>query len=46
MIAPGPDGEPRPVVRASGWRMATLDTAAVAVGGIQESVPVRPMPGR
>jgi hypothetical protein len=29
MLAPGPDGEPRPVARASGWRMATLDTSGV-----------------
>src|SRR6201991_1503296 len=29
MLAPGKDGEPRPVARASGWRMATLDTSAV-----------------
>jgi hypothetical protein len=29
MLAPGPDGEPRPVARASGWRMATLDTSVV-----------------
>lgn len=30
MLAPGPDGEPRPVARASGWRLQTLDTRAVA----------------
>ncbi|MDT5138317.1 MAG: hypothetical protein QOD58_2579 [Mycobacterium sp.] len=30
MLAHGPDGEPRPVVRASGWRLQQLDTAAVA----------------
>ena len=29
MLAPGPEGAPRPVARASGWRMATLDTSAV-----------------
>ncbi|KWX22085.1 thioesterase [Mycolicibacterium wolinskyi] len=29
MLAPGPDGTPRPVARASGWRMRTLDTAAL-----------------
>ncbi len=27
MIAAGPDGQPRPVARASGWRLQTLDTA-------------------
>jgi Thioesterase-like superfamily len=29
MLAPGPDGEPRPVARASGWRLQKLDTADV-----------------
>jgi hypothetical protein len=29
MLAPGKDGNPRAVARASGWRLATLDTAAV-----------------
>ncbi|MGB7509375.1 MAG: thioesterase family protein [Mycobacterium sp.] len=29
MLAVGPDGEPRPVARASGWRLQTLDTTAV-----------------
>lgn len=29
MLAPGPDGEPRPVARASGWRLQQLDTTAV-----------------
>ena len=29
MLALGPDGEPRPVARASGWRLQTLDTADV-----------------
>ena len=29
MLAPGPGGAPRPVARASGWRMATVDTSAV-----------------
>ena len=27
MLALGPDGKPRPVARASGWRLQTLDTA-------------------
>ncbi|UXA19849.1 thioesterase family protein [Mycobacterium sp. SMC-4] len=30
MAAPGPDGRPRPVARASGWRLQTLDTPAIA----------------
>lgn len=30
MLAPGPDGEPRPVARASGWRLQMLDTRVVA----------------
>lgn len=29
MLAPGPDGAPRTVARASGWRMRTLDTTAL-----------------
>ena len=29
MLALGPDGEPRPVARASGWRLQTVDTAEV-----------------
>ncbi|WP_299563232.1 thioesterase family protein [uncultured Mycolicibacterium sp.] len=29
LLAPGPDGAPRPVARASGWRLQTLDTAAL-----------------
>ncbi|RDH74781.1 thioesterase family protein [Mycolicibacterium moriokaense] len=30
MLALGPDGNPRPVARASGWRLQKLDTTAVA----------------
>lgn len=30
MLAPGPDGQPRPVARASGWRLQQLGTQAVA----------------
>jgi Thioesterase-like superfamily len=30
MLAPGPDGEPRPVARASGWRLQHQDTRAIA----------------
>src|ERR1700742_5232019 len=30
MLAPGPDGEPRPVARASGWRLQRQDTEPVA----------------
>lgn len=30
MLAPGPDGAPRPVARASGWRLQQLDTQALA----------------
>lgn len=29
MLALGPDGQPRPVARASGWRLQQLDTTAV-----------------
>ena len=38
MLAPGPDGQPRPVARASGWRLQTLDTRTLAHAGT-------PMPG-
>lgn len=30
MLAPGPDGQPRPVARASGWRLQQQDTRPVA----------------
>ena len=30
MLAPGPDGRPRPVARATGWRLQQQDTTAVA----------------
>lgn len=30
MLAPGPDGQPRPVARASGWRLRTSETGDVA----------------
>ncbi|CAA0089615.1 Uncharacterised protein [Mycolicibacterium vanbaalenii] len=40
MLAPGPDGTPRPVARASGWRLQTLDTAAV---GYAPAPPLRPV---
>jgi hypothetical protein len=30
MLAPGPDGQPRPVARASGWRLQQLDTTSLA----------------
>ncbi|OBK22179.1 thioesterase [Mycobacterium asiaticum] len=30
VLAPGPDGAPRPVARASGWRLLQLDTQSVA----------------
>ena len=37
MLAPGPDGAPRPVAKASGWRLQTLDTAAA------EHAPAEPL---
>src|SRR3954469_17457095 len=40
MLAPGKDGEPRPVARASGWRIATFDTSAVVQ---QPAAPLRPL---
>ncbi|MBJ7336616.1 thioesterase family protein [Mycolicibacterium sp.] len=40
MLAAGPGGSPRPVARASGWRMTTLDTTAVVH---QPAPPLRPL---
>ncbi|MDT5337170.1 MAG: hypothetical protein QOD90_2675 [Mycobacterium sp.] len=40
MLAPGPDGTPRPVARASGWRMTTVDTRPVLH---QPAPPLRPL---
>ena len=40
MLALGPDGAPRPVARASGWRMATLDTTAIVRA---PAPPLRPL---
>lgn len=34
MLGQGPDGTPRPVAKASGWRFATLDTTALAAAGV------------
>ena len=40
MLATGPDGAPRPVARASGWRLATLDTSALLHASAS---PLRPL---
>jgi hypothetical protein len=40
MLALGPDGEPRPVARASGWRLRTLDTGEIADA---PAPPLRPL---
>jgi hypothetical protein len=40
MLALGPNGEPRPVARASGWRLQTLDTADVLHAA---APPLRPL---
>jgi Thioesterase-like superfamily len=40
MLAPGPEDEPRPVARASGWRLQTLDTADVVHAS---AAPLRPV---
>jgi Thioesterase-like superfamily len=40
MLAPGPDGAPRPVARASGWRLKTLDTREVVHA---PAPPLRPL---
>ncbi|OBJ47821.1 thioesterase family protein [Mycobacterium sp. 1423905.2] len=39
MLGIGPDGEPRPVARASGWRLQYLDTASLVHAG---TAPPRP----
>ncbi|BBZ11200.1 thioesterase family protein [Mycobacterium branderi] len=33
MLGPGPDGQPRPVARASGWRLQHLDTRKLVRAG-------------
>lgn len=40
MLALGPDGEPRPVARASGWRLQTIDTTAVVHAPAESLRPV------
>jgi hypothetical protein len=40
MLALGPDGQPRPVARASGWRLKTLDSAATVNAPAE---PLRPL---
>ena len=40
LLALGKDGEPRPVARASGWRMLVLDTSALVH---QPAAPLRPL---
>ncbi len=40
LIAQGPDGTPRPVARASGWRLQTQDTTALVHAS---EVPLRPL---
>lgn len=40
LLAQGPDGSPRPVARASGWRLATLDTSALQHAS---APPLRPL---
>src|SRR5262249_60879248 len=39
MLAPGPDGQPRPVARASGWRLQQLDTQPLAPGAARVPPP-------
>lgn len=46
MLAPGPDGTPRPVARASGWRLQTLDTTAVVHAPAPPLRPVADAVGR
>jgi hypothetical protein len=39
MLALGPDGRPRPVARASGWRLQQIDTASIADAEKPSTVP-------
>ncbi|AFM16765.1 hypothetical protein Mycch_1980 [Mycolicibacterium chubuense NBB4] len=40
MLAPGPDGRPRPVARATGWRFQTLNTTEIVHA---PAPPLRPL---
>lgn len=40
LLAQGPDGSPRPVARATGWRLATIDTTALVHAS---APPLRPL---
>ncbi len=40
MLALGPDGEPRPVAKATGWRLKTIDTAEIVHA---PAPPLRPL---
>jgi len=40
LLAPGPDQRPRPVARATGWRLQTVDTGEVAHAS---AAPLRPV---
>lgn len=42
MLAPGPDGAPRPVARATGWRLQRLDTSPLQHAA---APPLRPIDG-
>lgn len=46
MLAPGPDGAPRPVARASGWRLQHLDTQAIAHAATPLPRPISEAHGR
>jgi hypothetical protein len=39
MLAPGFDGDPRPVAKASGWRLKTIDTTEVVHAPARRCVP-------
>lgn len=43
MLAPGPDGQPRPVARASGWRLQQLDTTPLAQATAELPHPLPPL---
>ncbi len=43
MLALGPDGQPRPVARASGWRLQQLDTTSLAHATAPLPAPLAPL---
>jgi hypothetical protein len=46
MLGPGKDGTPRPVARASGWRLQTLDTTGIVYATAPPLAPLSEARGR